>query len=353
VAPASVEKECCQGLITDVNRFVNQLIIIMNYLALLFVLFLKLSLMAQDCTQETLAQKPGTWKVGLKGSISGVTAADLTKEKAVLAGIHQMVSSNYSPTGCQLLYATAFGKYPMEGQTYIADPYYYTMYILRYLCDQNSEDKSKYYVDISTTTTVNIVANAMYWLNSLYAANIPPDDFRGYLKLENRPVKKNGFYFLSNENVDPKQEIVEYRWLITYNDTLPFKYVSRKEYLLIQRKRLEQSVIDSPGSKTYAQKYFDRIDEYLTKPESELSQDAVCMWNDEEWFEGFVEEGTRGSFIAVQPNLSYFKKKLPKSSPQFFTVIYKLSQGDPVFEANIAAIKEAVDFAKLRGMLGK
>lgn len=312
-----------------------------------------LTLTAQDCTQEYLAQKTGTWKIGMKGSIANVTAADLAKEKAVLANIHKMVSSNYNPIGCEINYSTVFGKYPMEGQVYKADPYYYTMYILRYLCDQNSADKSKYYVDISTPTTVNIVANAMYWLNSLYAANIPPDDFRGYLKLEVRPVKKDGYYFLSNEKVDPKQEIVEYRWLITYNDTLPFTYVSRKEYLLIQKKRLEKSVKESPGSEKYTQKYFDLINEYLSRPESELSQEAICMWNDEERFEGFVEEGTRGSFIAVKPNLEYYKKNLPKSSPQFFTVIYKLSQGDPVFEANIAAIKEAVDFAKLKSMLGK
>jgi hypothetical protein len=308
---------------------------------------------AQDCSKELLAQKPGTWKIGLKGSTGGVTAVDLTKEKAVLASIHQMVSSNYSPTGCQLLYGTTYGKYPLEGQTFIADPYYYSMYILRYLCDQNSADKSKYYVDVATPTTVNIVANSIPFLSILYAANLPTDDFRGYLLLEERPLKKNGFYLLSKEKVDPKQEIVEYRWLITYNDTLPFTYVSRKEYLLIQKKRLEKSVKESPGSEKYMQKYFDRISEYLAKPESELSQDAICMWNDEERFEGFVEEGTRGSFIAVKPNLSYFRKKLPMSSPQFFTVVYKIAQGDPVFDANIAAIKEAVDFAKLRSMLGK
>ena len=324
-----------------------------NILLVGAVLFALTSFAQEDCSKELLAQKPGTWKVGIKGSIAGVTAADLAKEKAVLASIHKMTSSNYSPVGCELNFSTVFGKYPMEGQVYKADPYYYSMYILRYLCDQNSADKSKYYVDISTPTTVNIVANAMYWLNSLYAANIPPDDFRGYLKLEVRPVKKDGYYFLSNEKVDPKQEIVEYRWLITYNDTLPFTCLSRKEYLLIQKKRLEKSVKESPGSEKYTQKYFDRISEYLAKPESELSQDAICMWNDEERFEGFVEEGTRGSFIAVKPNLAYYKKNLPKSSPQFFTVVYKISQGDPVFEANIAAIKEAVDFAKLRGMLGK
>lgn len=320
---------------------------------LLGIVAIALTLSAQDCTKELLAQKPGTWKAGQQGSIHNVSAADLAKEKAVLASIHKMVSSNYSPTGCQILYSTVFGKVPLDGQIFLADPYYYSMYILRYLCDQNSPDKSKYYVDISTTTTVNIVANAIYFLNALYAANLPDDDFRGYFKLEERPVKKEGYYFLSKEKADPRAEIIEYRWLITYNDTLPFSYVSRKEYLLIQKKRLEKSILESPSEKAYSQKYFDKISEYLNQPESELNQDAICMWNDEERFNGFVEEGTRGSFIAVKPNLSYYKKNLPKSSPQFFTVIYKLSQGEPVFEANIAAIKEAVDFAKLRGLLGK
>lgn len=325
----------------------------MKSLILFAIICFSIQSLAQDCTKELLAQKPGTWKVGMKGSIAGVAATDIAKEKAVLADIHKMVSTNYSPMGCQLLYGTTFGKYPLEGQKFVADPYYYSMYILRYLCDGNSADKSKYYVDISTPTTVNIVANSIPFLSILYAANLPPDDFRGYLKLEVRPVNKDGFYFMSKEKVDPKQEIVEYRWLITYNDTLPFTYLNRKEYLLIQRKRLEKSVKESPGSEKYAQKYFDRITEYLAKPENELSQDAICMWNDEERFEGFVKEGTSGSFIAVKPNLSYFRKKLPMSSPQFFTVVYKLSQGDPVFEANIAAIKQAVDFAKLRSMLGK
>jgi hypothetical protein len=325
----------------------------MKYVILFAFTLLALFSTAQDCTKELLAQKPGIWKEGIKGSIAGVTATDLVREKAVLADIHKMVSSNYSPTGCQLLYGTAYGKYPLEGQMYIADPYTYSMYILRYLCDRNSEDKSKYYIDISTPTTVNIVANSIPFLSILYAVNLPADHFRGYLLLEERPLKKNGFYLLSKEKVDPKKEIVEYRWLITYNDTLPFTYVSRKEYLLIQKKRLEKSVKESPGSEKYAQKYFDRINEFLSRPEDELNQDAICMWNDEERFEGFVKEGTSGSFIAVKPNLSYFKKNLPKSSPQFFTVVYKLSQGEPVFEANIAAIKEAVDFAKLRSKLGK
>ncbi|WP_315821409.1 hypothetical protein [Paraflavitalea speifideaquila] len=77
------------------------------------------------------------------------------------------------------------------------------------------------------------------------------------------------------------------------------------------------------------------------------------MWNEEERFEKFVEEGTRGSFLAVKPNLDYYRKKLPKSTPQFFTVVYKIAKGDAVFADNYAAIQKAVDLTKLKSMLGK
>lgn len=328
----------------------------MKFYFILIAAILTVHASAQDCTPELLQKKPGTWKAGPQGSISNVTTADLAKEKLTIAAIHQMVSKNYSPTGCQVSYSTVFGKHPGEGETFIADPYHYAMYILRYICDANSKDKSKYYVDISTPTTVDITANEISSLNTLYAANISPGDFRGYFKLKEQPQKKDGYYFMGEEVVGDRgtaYEIKEYRWLITYNDTLPFSYLSRKEYLLIQKKRLEQSLKDNPGDKEYTSKFITNVNEYLKKPDAELSKPAICMWNDEERFEKFVEEGTNGSFIAVKPNLDYYHKKLPKSSPQFFTVVYTISAGDPVFEDNIANIKKAIDFALLKNMLGK
>jgi hypothetical protein len=152
---------------------------------------------------------------------------------------------------------------------------------------------------------------------------------------------------------DRADKIKEYRWLITYNDTLPFSYISQKEYLLIQKRRLEKDIQDSPGDKNYLGKFITNIDAYLKRPAEELKQPAICMWNDEERFEKFVSEGTYGSFIAVKPNLDYYHKNLPMSSPQFFTVVYKIAQGDPVFEENISNIQKAVDFAALKNMLGK
>ena len=324
----------------------------MKFFILFPVILFSIFSSAQECTKELLKQKPGTWKVGMKGSIVNVSAADLVKEKAVTAAIHKTITTSYIPKGCQVLYGTTFGKSQANGQTWIADPYYYSMYILRFLCGQQSADKSKYYVDHATPTTVNIIANAIYSLNTLYAADLG-DDFRGYLKLTKRPEKKGGYYFMGEEEVDHNSPIYEFRWLITYNDILPFSYLTRKEYLLIQKKRLEKSVKDNPSEKAFLEQYFKNINDYLTKPETELSQTAICIWNDEERFNGFVEEGSRGSFIAVKPNLDYYRKKLPKSSPQFFTVVYKISKGDVVFEENIEAIKKAVDFATLKNMLGK
>lgn len=328
----------------------------MKYVILVSTILLALSTEAQDCTKQLLRNKPGTWKAGRQGSIVNVTAKDLTKERSVMAAVHKMIASNYNPTGCQVSYSTVYGKQLSAANNWIADPYHYSMYILPYVCDNNSADKSKYHAAISSATSVDITANVIYSLNDLYAANMPDDDFRGYLKLKQKPQKKDGAWFMGEEVVGDygtDSEIRESRWLITYNDTLPFSSLSRKEYLMIQTKRLERSLKENPGEGEYIRKYLDNINEYLKQPEAELSKPAICMWNEEEKFEKFVEEGTKGSFIAVKPNLDYYLKKINKSSPQFFTVVYTISKGEPVFEDNIAAIKKAVNFETLKSMLGK
>src|ERR1035437_8524552 len=126
----------------------------MKYLILFALLFFSFHAFTQDCTKELLAQKPGTWKAGQQGSIHGVSPADLVKEKSVLASIHKLVNTNYSPKGCQVLYSNAYSKYPSDGDVWIADPYHYTMYILPFLCDTKSADKSKYTVAIASATNV-------------------------------------------------------------------------------------------------------------------------------------------------------------------------------------------------------
>ena len=60
---------------------------------LLFVMSaFSIVLTAQECTIETLLQKPGVWKTSPKGSEGG-TAADLAREKKTIAAIHTMIKS--------------------------------------------------------------------------------------------------------------------------------------------------------------------------------------------------------------------------------------------------------------------
>src|SRR5689334_18777448 len=107
----------------------------MKYILVIAATAIALSSAAQDCTKEALLKLPGNWKAGPQGSVQNVSAADLAKEKSVLAAVHKMVSTRYSPKGCEISYSTVFGKQLVAGRNWTADPYHYSMYILRYLCD--------------------------------------------------------------------------------------------------------------------------------------------------------------------------------------------------------------------------
>jgi len=329
----------------------------MKYIFFLFLILKVYSINAQDCDQKLLAQKPGYWKAGIRGSTYLVSAADLKKETAVLASIHTMISAKYIPVGCQALYTNHFsGTNPAAGKNWVADFFGYTIYPLRFLCDPASTDKSKWYVNIATSTVLDIDANIISFLNTLFTADLPDDDSRGYLKMARRPLLQEGYYTWGKEvsgDSQSKTPELTYKWLITYDEKLPFKDVSRKEYLLLIKKKLEKTMIDDKDHMEYYVKYMNKIKDNLNKSEDFLNQAAVCMWNDEERFEGFVEEGKKGSFIAIKPNMDYYNKNLGKSVPQFFLVTYRIATGIDTEVENMNRIREAVDFAQLRKMLGK
>ena len=324
----------------------------------IFLFFLMLSChycFSQECTKELLATKPGIFRAGSQGFIQNVKAVDLAREKAVLNTIFNKIKAAYSPTGCEVKYDFVFGKHLPAGLNWKADPYYHSQYLLRYLCDSHDPNRIKYYVDVETPTVVTVAANVTYGLNTLWAAEIPADELREYFKLDKRPELINGYLYMGDFPMNSNSTVREQVWMITYSpDTLPFSYVNRKEYLGMERKRLLKDMKDSPSEVSYFQGFIDRIDQYLSSTSAtELNKPASCMWNQEERFENFVPEGTPGSFIAVKPNLTYYHKNLPLSSPQFFCVSFKYAKDEPVFVNNIEALKKAIDFNELHKMLGK
>jgi hypothetical protein len=311
---------------------------------------------AQTCTQAALAQKPGVLKAStLAGSTPRVKAADLAREKAVMMSVHKMLAAAYKPAGVVGSYNFRFNGGSSPGQSNIADTFGYSMYLLKYNCDQASPNGSAFYVGTDSPTVLRIDANVIGELN-IYASDISDNTFRGYLLMKHQPKSIGGFYFLGDDfSGDSRRKQKEYTWLITFDDNLPFSHLSQKEYLLLTKARLSKSIEEQGNSSGFFNQYVNRVNEFLKKSDSQLSEPAIINRADEEKFTGFLREGERGAYFAIRHNPAYYKKGLSRSAPQFFTVVYSVWEGDdvPVYIDNMSAIKKAVDFTALRDLLGK
>ncbi|MBU6158810.1 MAG: hypothetical protein KGP35_07255 [Bacteroidetes bacterium] len=302
------------------------------------------TVLTQPCTAELMAARPGSWKAGIQGSINNIAAADLTKERSFLQNLQKRISSVYSPLGLEVNYSTVWSK--RDKQEYVADPFCLSMYLLRYLCDDSPKG---FYVEYSSATNVMVLANHLYNPEILDAAPQQPDHFRGFVRLFNKPEKKDGAIYMGTHFTN-NGRICEENWVITRGDSLPFRVLTRKEYLLRIRPRLEKKL---QYDREYMQQFMDNIDKSLREPEPELAKMAVCNSFDEERFTGFLPEGDPYAFYPVVPEMNYYRKGLPKSAVQFISVQFKYSINDPVFDKNIASLRKALDFSYLRSLLVK
>lgn len=299
---------------------------------------------AQPCTAEAMAAKTGKWKPGPQGSIRNIAAADLVKEKAFLVNLQKKISSVFTPIGMEVHYSTVWSKGSEPG--YAADPYHLAMYFLRYLCDDSPKG---YYVEYSSATNVVVAVNQLFGTDDIKAVPLEADHFRDYIRLFHKPVEKDGAVYMGAELTD-NGRIKEENWLITRGDSLPFRYLTRKEYLLITKAKLEKQ---QAATDTYLKKYLDKVNTALQSTEKELLQVAVCNSADEERFTGFLPEGDRFAFYPVVPAMNYYKKGTARSGAQFISVKYKYSIGDPVFDKNLQSIRNVLTFDYLRSLLVK
>ena len=123
----------------------------MKYVLLLWALYASLNAYSQDCTQASASQKTGIWKEGMKGSVLNVPPADLEKERKVVAAIHLLVKSSYSPTGVEADYN---GSYDRPDAEVPVNLYNYNIYFMHYYCEGNVL-KTDHETSTSLTISVN------------------------------------------------------------------------------------------------------------------------------------------------------------------------------------------------------
>ena len=363
-------------------------------LLFLAVAFVALASFAQDCTQASLLQTPGKWKEGLKGSERG-TAAELAREKQIVAAIHAMIKSKYAPLGLE---AGFQGTYNGSNPIMPINSYSYSIIPLNYYCEghvlKTAHETSTYFQIGINTFDVEIFDSAQ---GDRALAE-------GYNVMSDMPVEKDGSYYF--KDIDASlgfgQTGKSRAWLITSNGKLPFAYASKKEFLEKRKINLSSQMLASAAGfkdvlknieivktsteaeykndpeklKKYMKlnyldvkakyeklladneiKYapaFAKIDALLKMPEIELSQPAIVKRDPQDALSYlFTDDDDAFGKVLIKPNPGYFNRNLPKSSPQFIWVQVQGNQNERIAAQFMADIMKAVDFAALKTMLGK
>jgi hypothetical protein len=362
----------------------------MKFIALIPVLLFSITAIAQDCSEATILQKPGVWKETV-GNSPGITPADLAKEKKVVATLHQMIKSKFTPKGVE---ANINGGYSSPRSWMPVNDYAYSIIPRNYYCDGKTMATAG-----ETSTFFSIVANAFD--AEIY---IQAEETAGYAFMKDMPVAKDGYWIFKpidaglGFGMTGKLSM----WLITYDGKLPYAYVTRKAFLekrklqlsnemneasrgfqdvlanieiekgfkekeykndpeklsrymkmdyLSTKERYEKLLADNEKAFKPA---FAKLESQLKMPVSELSQPAIVKHDPQDHLSYlFTDDNDPFGDILIEPNPAYFNKKLPRSSPQFFWVKVIWNDKEKVASQFTAEILKAVDFVALKSMLGK
>jgi hypothetical protein len=327
----------------------------MKCLLLLVALYASLNVYAQDCNPASVAQKAGIWKEGMKGSVTGIPAADLERERKVVAALHTLVKSKYNPVGVE---ADFNGSYDRPDEEVPVNNYDYNIYFLHYFCKGNDVK-----INDETSTTLSVSANrfdAKIYENP-DENNLPPE---GFFSMKKMPVEKDGnYYFEQNASLGLGATGKSRTWLITYDNKLPYAYVTEKEFLEKQKKMLILAMpkaIEGSNQSYKAkteQEYKNalaKIETLLKMPSGESDQPAIVKQDPKDYLSFLFTTGEDPfAKILIRPNRGYFNSKLPRSAPQFFVVNITGDDKEPVAAKVMTDLMKDFDFTELKNMLGK
>jgi hypothetical protein len=366
-----------------------------NLVIILVMSVLSVSSLAQDCTPAGLLQKSGTWKEGMKGSTAGLLASDLSRQRAVVAALHTMIKSKYTPVG---VVADFGGSYGSPQPSMPANSYGYSIFPLNYFCEGSTIQTAH-----ETSTHFSIDINS-FDAEIYESAQGDRARAEGFNAMPDMPSKKDGYYIFNETDVSLGFGMGGKRkmWLVTYDGKLPWSYVSKKEFLekrkeiltaqmleassgfrdILKNKEIEKGFkekeykndavklerymrMDYQSTKDRYEKLladnektfrpaFSKVESRLKMSSSELGEPAIVKKDPNDPLSYlFTDDGDPNGQVLIKPNPAYFNKKLSRSSPQFISVTLVGNGKDPIAARAMTDIMTAVDFSLLKNMLAK
>lgn len=320
----------------------------MKYIIISCLVFASMNtLYAQECTETSILQKPGVWKAGMKGSVSGIPASDLDKERRVVASLDNLIKSKYTPMGVE---ADFYGSFDRPDPEIPVNNYYYNILFLNYFCEGNVI-KTAHETSTSFTISINRFDGEIYE---------SPDENNtsgeGFYFFKNIPAEKDGFlYFEESASLGFGMSGKSRNWLITYEGKLPYAYVSKKEFLEKQRLMLSKALKDAAaGDQQNYKNALSKIENLMKMPGTDLSQPAIVRQDPHDYLSyQFTTDDDPFGRVLIKPNPGYFNLKLSRSIPQFFLVNLTGNDKEAVAAKAMTDIMKSFDFTALRNMLGK
>lgn len=350
-----------------------------NFIFLLFIVSSSITVTAQasndsGCDPEKIKTAPGRWVTYADQNTRGLTPAELSAERKIIASIHQVFKDNYTPIGVTASYSANYDINNIDTRhpNRFGHPYYYLMMNFPNYCKNGKLQKEDHsnatlVIDINTApyydTIVILDRNGEVNSNAHIGYHTLSRDYFPFGKL---PDLSNGSYAFGGPDA---RFTSNYLWWITgKGKELPFQYVTRKEFLLKQiavqqayindAKRIRdnketQNIYKQSNQLDYflnahnkqietLEKTRAAYQEDLNKKDKWLNESAVIKSQYKDGITRFVFTTLKDQecMVPVKPSAEYYNRKLPKSAPQFMTISLRVSGGE---NHSILAVKNVIE----------
>lgn len=190
---------------------------------------------AQDCDKEQLKNEPGKWLPQPGDEINPDTmkpaAADAAGAKSVFNKIGKMFQQEYKPVGADVYnYLT----YNTVRDSPYGNSYIYTLSNFSFVCINGKRSRNSEAVSTSVHINPGGLLNAKFGEMPLYndsgEVSSEAENSGGFYALTRRECREGKLPDLSN-GYHGFESGYDYQVWITYENKMPFRYVSRKEFL--------------------------------------------------------------------------------------------------------------------------
>lgn len=319
------------------------------------------SVPGQDCNPDEILYLSGVYKGPGKGSVSGISKADLEKQQAIAGKISQMVRDNYQPQGMNIIYSMpqfSPGHNSPNGLN-LGNHYNANFFMMYFYC--NYESKMEEIAE--THSLLEIEVNGWKYESSFFVSTSadeedPETDVFGTIK--HKPIWSEDGYWSMTDTIYTDREITHFHYIVTKNRELPFVYMTKKEFLEKLRKYYQEQIEVTvsnwknptpeeaeyameriEGDRSFYGKSIQNIDDFLNNStEHILNEPAkITGGGPPSEFESFPD--SKYACLVIKPNPDYYNPLAPKYTPHFIDVHFT------IYEPQVACLNAKNDIMKI------